>query len=138
MDWAFFIAFDTSFCFLPHKPEKTEGGVTQPEDDLIQMTCFGRRLTCDVAAIDPACVRRDELREQLQGDKLRLIHDWDSVWLGIRRSCHTPGGAELLLQVCTQAQRSVRGEGLISDKLIIIFPVTDILTIISLSVFLII
>lgn len=76
MDWAFFIAFDTSFCFLPHKPEKTEGGVTQPDDDLIQMTCFGQRLTCDVAAIDPARVRRDELREQLQGDKLRLIHNW--------------------------------------------------------------
>uniref|UniRef100_A0A3Q2UTJ3 Helicase POLQ-like n=1 Tax=Haplochromis burtoni TaxID=8153 RepID=A0A3Q2UTJ3_HAPBU len=37
-------------------------------DDLIQMTCFGQRLTCDVAAIDPYC-----------SDSEDLFGDYDSI-----------------------------------------------------------
>lgn len=66
IEWAFFIALETSFCFLPHKPaeEKVDMNLfihtTQHTHNSSELL-----LTCDVSAINSACVRWDELWEQL-------------------------------------------------------------------------
>lgn len=65
------MALEISFCFLPHNPEGNRR--CEWEQPPAQSKAKRQKLTCDVSAINPAGVRRDELRQQLREDRLGSV-----------------------------------------------------------------
>lgn len=81
------MALETSFCFRPHSPETQRHDVNQPESGLTLLQSHVQLLTCDVSAVNPAGVRRDKLRQQLENTQEQEMH---LVVFGALRAPYSP------------------------------------------------